>query len=86
MEKEQQSPMRWWEWGLLFLLLVVFVVQAGLSSMRKTAAFDEEYHVATGLMVWPMIGLVLVFGNLTQRGKGAKGRKKGAIRVLPRHS
>ena len=40
--------MQWWEWGLLVLLLAIFVVQAGLSSVQKSAAFDEEYHVAAG--------------------------------------
>ncbi|KAA3663045.1 MAG: phospholipid carrier-dependent glycosyltransferase [Chloroflexi bacterium] len=48
LRQEPQTPMRWWEWGLLILLLSVFVAQAGLSSVRKTAAFDEEYHAAAG--------------------------------------
>jgi len=47
-KKGQQTHMRWWEWSLLVLLLAVFVVQAGLSSVQKTAAFDEEYHVTAG--------------------------------------
>ena len=48
LERKPQSPMHWWEWSLLVLLLAIFVFQAGLSSVRKSAAFDEEYHVAAG--------------------------------------
>jgi hypothetical protein len=43
------SPnMRWWEWLLFLLGLVVFVAQAALASPLKSAAFDEEYHIAAG--------------------------------------
>ncbi|MBE2225431.1 MAG: glycosyltransferase family 39 protein, partial [Anaerolineae bacterium] len=40
--------MRWWEWLLFFAGLVAFAVQAALASPLKSAAFDEEYHIAAG--------------------------------------
>lgn len=40
--------MRWWEWLLLGVGLAVFVAQAALASPLKSAAFDEEYHIAAG--------------------------------------
>ena len=36
------------EWAALLALLALFALQAGLSSPRKSAAFDEEYHLAAG--------------------------------------
>ncbi|MBK8984982.1 MAG: glycosyltransferase family 39 protein [Chloroflexi bacterium] len=40
--------MRWWEWVLLGLGLLAFAAQAALASPLKSAAFDEEYHIAAG--------------------------------------
>lgn len=40
--------MRSWEWGLLLFGLTLFVLQAALASPHKSAAFDEEYHIAAG--------------------------------------
>lgn len=42
------TRLRPWEWLVLFLLLALFVAQAALSSPLKSAAFDEQYHVAAG--------------------------------------
>ena len=40
--------MRWWEWLLFLGGLAAFVGQAALASPLKSAAFDEEYHIAAG--------------------------------------
>ncbi|MCA9922322.1 MAG: phospholipid carrier-dependent glycosyltransferase, partial [Anaerolineales bacterium] len=48
LRKSPLQPLCRWEWVLFGLLLAAFITQAGLSSARKTAAFDEEYHVAAG--------------------------------------
>ncbi len=40
--------MRWWEWLLFFAGLAAFAAQAALASPLKSAAFDEEYHIAAG--------------------------------------
>ena len=40
--------MRWWEWLLFFAGLGAFAAQAALASPLKSAAFDEEYHIAAG--------------------------------------
>lgn len=37
-----------WEWVALLAGLLLFALQAGLSSPQKSAAFDEEYHLAAG--------------------------------------
>lgn len=37
-----------WEWVALLVGLLLFALQAGLSSPQKSAAFDEEYHLAAG--------------------------------------
>jgi hypothetical protein len=42
------KTMRFWEWLLLAAGLILFAIQAGLSSPQKSAAFDEEYHLAAG--------------------------------------
>ncbi|MCP4427894.1 MAG: phospholipid carrier-dependent glycosyltransferase [Chloroflexi bacterium] len=41
-------PMRWWEWAFLLVGLTAFAAQAALASPMKSAAFDEEYHIAAG--------------------------------------
>ncbi len=45
-----QSPSRmtWWQWLLLLAALALFAAQAGWSSTLKSAAFDEQYHLAAG--------------------------------------
>jgi hypothetical protein len=40
--------LRAWEWLLLLVGLLVFAAQAALASPLKSAAFDEEYHLAAG--------------------------------------
>jgi 4-amino-4-deoxy-L-arabinose transferase-like glycosyltransferase len=40
--------MRFWEWLLLVAGLLLFALQAGLSSPHKSAAFDEQYHITRG--------------------------------------
>lgn len=40
--------MRAWEWALLVGMLALFAAQALFSSPQKSAAFDEEYHLAAG--------------------------------------
>ncbi len=42
------SKLQWWEWLLFLLGLAVFALQAALASPLKSAAFDEEYHLAAG--------------------------------------
>ena len=42
------SRMRWWQWLLLLAALALFAAQAGWSSTLKSAAFDEQYHLAAG--------------------------------------
>jgi hypothetical protein len=42
------ARLRWWEWLLLTAALVIFAAQAGASSLVKSAAFDEQYHLAAG--------------------------------------
>lgn len=45
-----QTPARlaWWQWLLLLSALALFAAQAGWSSTLKSAAFDEQYHLAAG--------------------------------------
>lgn len=45
-----QTPARmtWWQWLLLLAALALFAAQAGWSSTLKSAAFDEQYHLAAG--------------------------------------
>ena len=45
-----QTPARlpWWQWLLLLGALGLFAAQAGWSSTLKSAAFDEQYHLAAG--------------------------------------
>lgn len=45
---EKTRPLKVWEWVALVACLGLFVAQALLASPRKSAAFDEEYHVAAG--------------------------------------
>jgi hypothetical protein len=42
------TALRPWEWLGLLLCLALFAAQAGLSSLVKSAAFDEQYHLAAG--------------------------------------
>ncbi|MBW7884632.1 MAG: glycosyltransferase family 39 protein [Caldilineaceae bacterium] len=42
------SRMRAWQWLLLVAALTLFAAQAGWSSTQKSAAFDEQYHLAAG--------------------------------------
>jgi 4-amino-4-deoxy-L-arabinose transferase-like glycosyltransferase len=42
------SRLRGWQWLLLAAALAIFAAQAGWSSTRKSAAFDEQYHLAAG--------------------------------------
>jgi 4-amino-4-deoxy-L-arabinose transferase-like glycosyltransferase len=46
--KRRHLGLAGWEWLLLLAALLLFVLQAGLSSRQKSAAFDEEYHLAAG--------------------------------------
>lgn len=39
---------RAWEWALLALLLVTFAALAFFASPRKSASFDEQYHLSAG--------------------------------------
>ncbi len=45
---KKNNRLKWWEAVLLAAALLLFAGQAALSSPRKSAAFDEEYHVAAG--------------------------------------
>jgi dolichyl-phosphate-mannose--protein O-mannosyl transferase len=40
--------LHWWEWLLLATGMLAFAAQAALASPLKSAAFDEEYHIAAG--------------------------------------
>ncbi len=40
--------LQWWEAIVLIVGLLLFAAQAFLSSPRKSASFDEEYHIAAG--------------------------------------
>lgn len=40
--------MRFWEWILLVLCLILFAAQAAFSASTKSATFDEEYHITRG--------------------------------------
>ncbi|MDT8307702.1 MAG: glycosyltransferase family 39 protein, partial [Anaerolineae bacterium] len=46
--KKRSFELAPWEWVLLLGGLLLFALQAGLSSPQKSAAFDEEYHLAAG--------------------------------------
>ncbi|MGW8318864.1 MAG: ArnT family glycosyltransferase [Candidatus Promineifilaceae bacterium] len=48
MNANQPRPLRPSEWLLFVALLLAFALQAMLSSPSKSAAFDEQYHVAAG--------------------------------------
>ncbi|HID52808.1 MAG TPA: phospholipid carrier-dependent glycosyltransferase, partial [Anaerolineae bacterium] len=45
---KENNRLKWWEAILLAAALLLFAGQAAFSSPRKSAAFDEEYHVAAG--------------------------------------
>ena len=45
---ETRTPIRWWEWLFLVAALAAFGAQAMLASPHKSAAFDEQYHLAAG--------------------------------------
>ncbi|MBP6472045.1 MAG: glycosyltransferase family 39 protein [Chloroflexi bacterium] len=47
-QKSRSGRLRWGEWLLLLLGLAVMAAQAALASPLKSAAFDEEYHLAAG--------------------------------------
>lgn len=38
----------WWQWLLLAAGLLIFAAQSAWSSTHKSAAFDEQYHLAAG--------------------------------------
>ena len=40
--------LHWWEWLGLVTALAVFATQALIASPHKSAAFDEQYHLAAG--------------------------------------
>lgn len=42
------TRLTWRQWLLLAAGLLIFAVQAGWSSTHKSAAFDEQYHLAAG--------------------------------------
>ena len=42
------SRLAWPQWLLLAAALLFFALQAGWSSTHKSAAFDEQYHLAAG--------------------------------------
>ena len=42
------QKLRGWEWVFLGGLLALFALQALFSSPQKSAAFDEQYHLAAG--------------------------------------
>jgi len=46
--QHKAGRLRWWEWALLLAGLAVMAAQAALASPLKSAAFDEEYHLAAG--------------------------------------
>lgn len=46
--KTKFQDYRRWEWALLAGLLILFAAQALFSSPHKSAAFDEQYHLAAG--------------------------------------
>jgi hypothetical protein len=46
--KRSDSGLAGWEWVALLAGLLLFALQAGLSASQKSAAFDEEYHLAAG--------------------------------------
>ena len=39
---------RWWDAAILALLVALFLAQAAFASPRKSASFDEQYHLAAG--------------------------------------
>jgi 4-amino-4-deoxy-L-arabinose transferase-like glycosyltransferase len=39
---------RWWEWLLLAVAVALFLAQLLVASPQKSAAFDEQYHLAAG--------------------------------------
>jgi len=42
------AKLTWRQWLLFGAALLIFATQAGWSSTRKSAAFDEQYHLAAG--------------------------------------
>jgi hypothetical protein len=70
--------MRPWEWLLLALALAVQVTQLAVASPQKSAAFDEQYHLAAGYSYLrtgdvrlatthpPLMGLIGALGLLGQ--------------------
>jgi 4-amino-4-deoxy-L-arabinose transferase-like glycosyltransferase len=43
---------RWWVRGAVFLLLVVLVVEVGLSTRQESPSWDEGDHIYSGYMNW----------------------------------
>lgn len=43
---------RWWIRGAVFLLLVVMVVEVGLSTRQESPSWDEGDHIYSGYMNW----------------------------------
>lgn len=41
-------PVAWWEWVGLAIAMLLFAGQALYASPQKSAAFDEQYHLAAG--------------------------------------
>src|SRR5688572_27451615 len=46
--KPRWPQLAWWEWLGLVVVLGVFAAQALIASPHKSAAFDEQYHLAAG--------------------------------------
>lgn len=46
------SRPRWWEWLILALLLVAFAAMTLAASPRKSASFDEQFHLTAGYAYW----------------------------------
>jgi len=49
----QRSGLRpWWVWGAVVLLLLVMVVEVGLSTRQESPSWDEGDHIFAGYMNW----------------------------------
>ena len=49
MDNSDRAPQKLrWEWLLLILGLTVFIALAYFASPKKSASFDEQYHLAAG--------------------------------------
>jgi 4-amino-4-deoxy-L-arabinose transferase-like glycosyltransferase len=78
MTDTQHQSISWWEWLLLALLVLLFGWLGASSSLHKSAAFDEQYHLAAGASYLftgdyriavthpPLAGLIAAFGLLGQ--------------------